>query len=197
MIKTQFRVPRAIGFGAGSLAVSLIVYSLAGALWGVFRPTLSGTRVNEAGAYQFESLDNVEFTAFITFAVITGLIGMVFGAVMYQRNVRYRGLLTLLWAGVVCLAGAAAFYVVGGVTATSVPEELGEVVEFAPKFTPQIAWLVAPFMAMFAYWSAAFVDVDSAFGTGEEAEAEAEDDVEAAAGVDSGERPDRVREAGE
>ena len=63
------------------------------------------------------------------------------------------------WVGVACVAGAAAFYVFGGVTATSPPEHPGDVVEFVPKFAPRIAWLVAPFMAMFSYWAAVFVDV--------------------------------------
>ncbi len=38
----------------------------------------------------------------------------------------------------------------------------GQVVQFVPKCAPGIAWVVSPFMAMFAYWSAAFVDVPGA-----------------------------------
>ncbi|WP_408930694.1 hypothetical protein ACKFR8_04555 [Corynebacterium axilliensis] len=151
------RIPRAIGFGAGLLALALLLFSAAGALWGLWRPAITGHRVD--GGYAVDTVANVQFDSFITFAVCTGVLGMVLGAVAYLRGVAYRGVGVLLWVGVAGVAGAAAFYVFGGVTATSSPERPGDVVEFVPKFAPHIAWLVAPFMAMFSYWAAVFVDV--------------------------------------
>lgn len=159
--KSKFRIPRSIGFGAGLLALVLVVYSAVGAVWGMWRPTLTGREV-EDGGYAIENVADVQFASFIVFAVLVGFLGLCFGLFSYMRGAAFRGVGQLLWCGVACLAGAAAFYVVGGVTAHSAPADLGQVVQFVPKFAPGIAWVVSPFMAMFAYWSAAFVDVPGA-----------------------------------
>ncbi|HAT1547802.1 hypothetical protein HMPREF3153_09385 [Corynebacterium sp. HMSC06C06] len=156
--KSKFRIPRSIGFGAGLLALILVVYSAVGAVWGMWRPTLTGREV-EDGGYAIENVADVQFSSFIVFAVLVGFLGLCFGLFSYMRGATFRGVGQLLWCGVACLAGAAAFYVVGGVTAHSAPADPGQVVQFVPKFDPGIAWVVSPFMAMFAYWSAAFVDV--------------------------------------
>ncbi|ART20973.1 hypothetical protein CBE89_05275 [Corynebacterium striatum] len=158
--KSKFRIPRSTGFGAGLLALILVVYSAVGAVWGMWRPTLTGREV-EDGGYAIENVADVQFSSFIVFAVLMGFMGLCFGLFSYMRGATFRGVGQLLWCGVACLAGAAAFYVVGGVTAHSAPEDPGQVVQFVPKFAPGIAWVVSPFMAMFAYWSAAFVDVPS------------------------------------
>lgn len=159
--KSKFRIPRSIGFGAGLLALILVVYSAVGAVWGMWRPTLTGREV-EDGGYAIENVADVQFSSFIVFAVLVGFLGLCFGLFSYMRGAAFRGVGQLLWCGVACLAGAAAFYVVGGVTAHSAPADPGRVVQFVPKFAPGIAWVVSPFMAMFAYWSAAFVDVPGA-----------------------------------
>lgn len=159
--KSKFRIPRSTGFGAGLLALILVVYSAVGAVWGMWRPTLTGREV-EDGGYAIENVADVQFSSFIVFAVLVGFMGLCFGLFSYMRGATFRGVGQLLWCGVACLAGAAAFYVVGGVTAHSAPEDPGQVVQFVPKFAPGIAWVVSPFMAMFAYWSAAFVDVPGA-----------------------------------
>ncbi|HAT1132461.1 hypothetical protein ACL1FC_05500 [Corynebacterium striatum] len=159
--KSKFRIPRSIGFGAGLLALILVVYSAVGAVWGMWRPTLTGREV-EDGGYAIENVADVQFSSFIVFAVLVGFLGLCFGLFSYMRGEAFRGVGQLLWCGVACLAGAAAFYVVGGVTAHSAPADPGQVVQFVPKFAPGIAWVVSPFMAMFAYWSAAFVDVPGA-----------------------------------
>lgn len=152
------RLPRTFGFGAGLLACALAVYGIAGAVWGLFRPTLIGREVDDGG-YAIDAMGNAQFIAFITFALITGVLGLLLGLIAYLPR-QARGLSMLLWVGVCALAGAASFHVFGGVTATHPPEIPGEVVEFAPSFSPAIAWAVAPFMAMFAYWSTAFVSAD-------------------------------------
>ena len=61
------RLPRTLGFGAGLLACALLVYGVAGALWGLFRPTLTGHEVDDGG-YAIDAMGNAQFIAFITFA---------------------------------------------------------------------------------------------------------------------------------
>ena len=165
----SFRIPRAIGFGAGLLALALLGFSVAGAAWGLWRPALKGHRVDDGG-YALRNVANVQFDSYITFVLITGALGMALGLIAYRRGERYRGVGGLLWVALASLAGAASFYVFGGATATSIPDDPGEIVEFVPKFSPGIAWLVGPFMAMFTYWSAVFVNPPRAVDD-EEAEA--------------------------
>lgn len=153
----SLRIPRAIGFGAGLLALALFGFSLAGAAWGLWRPVLKGHWVDDGG-YALSGVADVQFDSYITFVLITGVLSAALGATAYVRGERYRGVGVLLWVALTALAGAASFYVFGGATATHLPEEPGEFVEFVPKFSPGIAWLAGPFMAMFVYWSALFVN---------------------------------------
>ncbi|MHB0834853.1 MAG: hypothetical protein ACYCDI_06665 [Corynebacterium aurimucosum] len=153
----SLRIPRAIGFGAGLLALALFGFSAAGAAWGLWRPALKGHRVDDGG-YALSNVADVQFDSYITFVLITGVLSAALGATAYVRGERYRGVGVLLWVALAALAGAASFYVFGGATATYIPENPGEYVEFVPKFSPGSAWLVGPFMAMFAYWSALFID---------------------------------------
>lgn len=159
----SLRLPRAIGFGAGLLALALLGFSAAGAAWGLWRPALKGHRV-EDGGYALSYVADVQFDSYITFVLITGVLSAALGATAYVRGERYRGVGVLLWVALAALAGAASFYVFGGATATHIPENPGEYVEFVPKFSPGSAWLVGPFMAMFAYWSAVFIKPDSELG---------------------------------
>lgn len=152
----KIAVPRTLGFGAGLLALVLVVYSAVGAVWGLSRPTITGT-LHESGGYTWSKLEDTQFDSYITFAITTGLIAVVLGLFVYLRAPRRRTAWTLVWLAVVCGAGALAFYYVGGVTAPSMPQTQQEQVTFAPSFAPGVALLAAPFMAAFSYWSALFV----------------------------------------
>ncbi|MEX3516210.1 hypothetical protein VVR26_01940 [Corynebacterium camporealensis] len=160
------RVPRTVGFGAGLLALVLIVYSLAGALWGFWRPELHGTQVEEGG-YSIDNVADVQFSSYITFALITGVLSLILGLGVYSHANHYRGLRTLLWIGVCALAGAFAFYIAGGITATGLPNEAAENISFVPPFNPGVTWAVGPFIAMFAYWSAIFVGGEEQYAESE------------------------------
>lgn len=97
--KSKFRIPRSIGFGAGLLALILVVYSAVGAVWGVWRPTLTGREV-EDGGYAIENVADVQFSSFIVFAVLVGFLGLCFGLFSYMRGATFRGVGQLLWCGV-------------------------------------------------------------------------------------------------
>lgn len=158
MFSSSFSIPRTVGFGAGLLALVLVIFSAAGALWGLWRPALTGQRVQDGG-YALDSVANVQFSSFITFAAITGVLAAVVALGVHAAAPRRRGFATLLWVGLVALLGAGAFYIVGGAIAPSMPSNPGQTVEFVPDFSPGIGWAVAPFMAVLAYWSAEVVDV--------------------------------------
>ncbi len=152
-------VPRGLGDGAGLLAVSLLVYSVAGAIWGVLRTPIRGTHLGE-GAVSLDPTSSAEFSSFITFALGTAVLGAALGAAAYVINRESRGLRMLLWLLVAALAGSASFLAVGDLVGTALhssvlnPDELvrGEEVVLMPRFSPQIAWLASPFTAALSYW---------------------------------------------
>lgn len=159
MARINLRIPRTIGFGAGLFALSLCIFSAVGAVWGLLRPELTGYASDEGG-YVLETVANVEFQSYITFALITAVLAMLVALATYIRAPEHRTAATVYWLGLVALAATAAFYVLGGVTATHPPEEPGEIVHFVPTFNPGVAWAAAPFTAMFTYWCALFVGND-------------------------------------
>lgn len=152
-------ISRGVGNGAGLLAVALIVFSVVGGVWGAFRQPIRGTHLEE-GAISLDPTSSAEFASFITFVLITGVLGALVGAFAYASVSRSRGVGMLLWAIVVALAGAASFLAVGDLVGTAVhstvvdPEDLapGQEVALMPGFNPQVGWLVSPFLAALAYW---------------------------------------------
>ena len=152
-------VPRGVGTGAGLLAVSLLVYSALGAIWGALRPPIRGTHLEE-GAVSLDPTSSAEFSSFITFALTTAVMGAIFGVFAYVLNPGARGLRMLLWLLVVVLAGAGSFLAVGDLVGTALhstvvnPDDLapGEEVMLMPRFNPGIAWLASPFLAALSYW---------------------------------------------
>lgn len=159
------RVTPAVGAGAGLFAVSVLVYGVVGALWGLLRPAYSGT-VTDSGGFAVAGGDNVAFTGYITFAVITGLMSAVMAILMFLASPDTRGAPMLWWVGIVSFVAAVAFLVVGDLVAAArhpMPEDLDAITpdttfSVAPVFQPGVAWLVAPFMAMLAYWFSALTD---------------------------------------
>ncbi|WP_156844743.1 hypothetical protein [Corynebacterium maris] len=160
------RVPRAVGAGAGLFAVSVLIYGVVGALWGLWRPAYSGT-VTDDGGFAVAGGGNVAFTGYITFAVITGLMSAVMAILMFQASPATRGAPMLWWVGVVAFIAAVAFLVVGDLVAAArhpMPEDVDAITpdatfSVAPVFQPGVAWLVAPFMAVLAYWFSALTAV--------------------------------------
>ncbi|MDN6246231.1 MAG: hypothetical protein L0J38_06790, partial [Corynebacterium casei] len=78
--------PRTVGFGAGLLALVLVVYSVFGILWGLWRPTMTATAV-EGGGFAIDSTSNAQFQGFGTFVVATALLAGVisFGVFKYAK----------------------------------------------------------------------------------------------------------------
>lgn len=159
------RVPSAVGAGAGLFAVSVLLYGIAGALWGLWRPAYSGTVTD--GGFAVAGGGDVAFTGYITFAVITGLMSAVMAILMFQFSPATRGAPMLWWVGIVAFIAAVAFLVVGDLVAAvrhPMPEDVDAIIpdatfSVAPVFQPGVAWLAAPFMAVLAYWFSALVTV--------------------------------------
>lgn len=160
-----FRVNRTLGSAAGLLALCLVVYSAAGALWGTLRPTF-GAEVITDGSLLLHDSENTQFTSFITFALITGLLGVVMSLLAYFRLREARGMAMLLWITLAVFFASISFWAVGEVVADlrhPIPEpaefELGDELRVVPSFQPGVAALAAPVMASLGYWLASVLDV--------------------------------------
>ncbi|WIM66937.1 hypothetical protein QP027_07290 [Corynebacterium breve] len=153
-----------VGSGAGVLMWGLLLGVVVGAIWGALRPTYIGNMkdgmllVDEAA-----SPVNVEFSSFISFAILTGLAGAIIAIIAFLIVGGISGVGMLLWSGVVAFFAAVSFYVVGEWTANALhpmPEHSSgnlEGVKLVPALAPGVGWLAGPFMATLAYWTMALV----------------------------------------
>lgn len=152
-----------VGSTAGFFALCLTAYAIAGAIWGLFRPGYAATVV-EDGALELAPAFNVEFTAFIVFVLVTGLLGAVLSLVMFVRSIHSRGVLMLLWVTLCAAIGAVVFWAAGGVVIGFLhpipdPADLssGTELTLVPGINIGIGFAAAPFMAALAYWCAILV----------------------------------------
>lgn len=157
-------VPRTVGTAAGVAAVSLLVYSAVGALWGLLRPAYSGTLADGGQVIIDAAATNVEFVSFGSFVAVTGLLAIIVSLCTYVVSPATRGPLMLVWLMAVAVFSAFSFLQVGTVTAGLLhhvgdPELLaqGDHVSMVPGLAPGVGWLVAPFLAALAYWCSALV----------------------------------------
>lgn len=161
--KTVRWTRRSAGVYAGVFALTLTVFAVAGAAWGLLRPTYTAF-VEDAETAAVSAAPNVEFTAFIWFAISTGVIGAGLALIIFLRAETARGLGMLLWIGVVALVGAGIFIVFGDFSAqlihshpTEYSDMVGETFQVVPPMTPGSALFAAPFLAVLMYWCATFV----------------------------------------
>ncbi len=159
----SLRLSRDAGVYAGIFALALVVFSLAGVVWGVLRPTYTAY-IEDAETATVAAAENVEFSAFIWFAIGTGLIGATIALISFLKAESARGPGMLLWVGLVALVGAGAFMVSGDFTTGMMyprPDDyaaaVGESFQVVPGISPGSALFAAPFLAVLMYWCATFV----------------------------------------
>lgn len=157
-------IPRNLGTAAGIAAVSLILHSAVGALWGLLRPAYRGTLADGGQVLIDAGAANVEFASFASFVVATGLLATLVSLSAYVASPATRGPAMLWWLVGVALVSAYAFLQIGALTAGMLhdigdPHLLseGDPVSLVPGLDPGVGWLVAPFLAALAYWCSALV----------------------------------------
>lgn len=171
--RRKFRVNRNLGTGAGLLALVILLSVVVGAVWGLLRPAYEGT-VTDGGGVNLEMAENVEFNSYITFAVLTGVIGVAVSMTAFVGVPETRGLIMLLWVGVAALVGAVTFLIVGEQASQLVhnPADAhsateGQTITLVPPLAPGMGFVVAPLMATLSYWVS--MVVNSAERGGEDA----------------------------
>lgn len=157
------RLSKNTGVYAGVFALGLGIFAAAGVIWGLLRPTYTAY-VEDAETASVAAAINVEFRAFIWFAVATGILGAALALGVFLRSESTRGLGMLLWVGVVAVVGAGAFIIFGNFSAALLhappgdyADLVGETFQVVPNMTPGSALFTAPFLAVLMYWCATFV----------------------------------------
>ncbi|GAB3699689.1 hypothetical protein GCM10027595_14150 [Corynebacterium nasicanis] len=153
-----------MGTAAGVAAVSLLIYSAVGALWGLLRPAYSGTLAEGGQVIIDAAAANIEFVSFGSFVAATGLLAVLVSLSAYVLSPATRGPLMLWWLMAVAVVSAFAFLEVGTVTSgwlhdVGDPHLLaaGDRVSIVPGLAPGIGWAAAPLLAALAYWCSALV----------------------------------------
>lgn len=157
-----------MGTAAGVAAVSLLIHSGVGALWGLLRPAYSGTLGDGGQVIIDAAAGSVEFISFGSFIVATGLLATLVSLSTYVLSPSTRGP-GMLWSLMAVAAlSAFSFLAVGTVTSGLLhdigdPDLLsrGDHVSMVPGLDPGVGWLVAPFLAALAYWCSALVTPES------------------------------------
>lgn len=159
-LKVSPRASRPLGWGAGILALSVGLAVVAGALWGLTRPGyIASFDDGNARIDPLVSPDNVEFTSFAGFAVLTAFIGVVVGVTAFGSAQRRASVGRMLFAVAVAAFASWTFYILGTASAEwrhGVPDphdlSQGDRFTLVPLLRPGPAWLAAPFTAALAYW---------------------------------------------
>lgn len=171
---TRSIFPRTVGFGAGLLALVLVVYSVFGILWGLWRPTMTATAV-EGGGFAIDSTSNAQFQGFGSFVVATALLAGVISFGVFKYAKARRGLGTMMYLAILAVIGSLAFWLVGGFVAPTMPDvssAVGSQVEWTPTFAPGLGLSAAPFISLLVYWSGLYLvigdsrDDDASGGVG-------------------------------
>ena len=144
-------------WGAGVVALGVILGCVIGVIWGFLRPGYVAEVVD--GGVQINhvlSPDSVEFASFGWFVILSTLLGMAVALVAYGTGERESNLSRMVFAACVALFSSWALYVLGQWSANlaNPPHAAAESDTFTlvPAFQPGIAWCAAPFMASLAYW---------------------------------------------
>lgn len=115
MTLTRTTIPQPVGSAAGILAVSLLLYSVIGTLWGLLRPAHTGTLREEGKVAIDVTMVSVEFISFASFVIATGLLAVIVSLGVYITSPATRGPGMLWWLILVAAASSFAFLTVGAV----------------------------------------------------------------------------------
>lgn len=172
------KVNKSVGVYAGVLAITLALYAIGGAAWGLLRPTYTAY-VEDADTASIAVESNTSFTGYAWFAIATGVFAAAIALFIFLRTPHHRGPVMLVWLGIVSTAGSVAFLVFGNFASTFLhgsPSDyasvIGESFQVAPTITPGVALAVAPFLSVCMYWCATFVTPEE-----ETQDAETQEDV--------------------
>ncbi|MBC3185261.1 hypothetical protein H7347_01495 [Corynebacterium sp. zg-331] len=162
----------ALGAASGTLAVSALLFSSAGVLWGLSYPRYRGTLV-EGGAVAVDTGHNQEFHSWLWLVLGAGLLASVLSIAVFVRSERSRGVAMQVWLGLLAGGGTAYAHAAGlslarwrvpvPDPATLHPGDEVDVLATVGLGTP-ISFLFPAFAAMLAYWSCMVVAPRSAPG---------------------------------
>ncbi len=155
---------------AKTVTVFLVVFGVAGALWGWWRPAVTAVVSDRGGVVVDPSSTGAPFEAFAVYAVVTGLLGGLLGAWAFWRTPALRGPVAMLVVIALALVGSAVFLLFGNSLADAIGGDSvegdvspGDNLSIMAHISGAIGYLAAPAAAAITYWACALFSPDEAF----------------------------------
>jgi hypothetical protein len=161
---------RTVSETAKVAVVGLVVFILAGLLWGWWRPVTTGTVTDSGDAVAVTGGAGAAVTAFGSFVIVTGVLAALFGGWAFARAPRLRGIGGMVLVVLVALAGAAVFLLFGNHLADALHGSgsdadltAGAELSIVEKVSGGVGLVVAPAAALVVYWACVLFSPDRFF----------------------------------
>ena len=161
---------RKVSQAAKTTTIFLVVFAIAGAIWGWWRPVVTAVVTDTGGASIDPSTTGAPFQGFAVYAVVTGVLGAVLGAWAFWRIPTLRGPVMLLAVIALALIGSAVFlllvnWLADTLHSDDLPGDLtpGEELLIVSQVSGAAGYLAAPAAAVVVYWCCALFSPDEAF----------------------------------
>ena len=153
-------LPQGVADGALFFVVTVVVFTVAGALWGALYPTTEIHVGNDLATEVVPGTEDAGFVAYAWFIALTFFLGV--GVSFWSYYFQRRSLGQLFWVFLWVLFGAWWFVFVGSNVVEAMrperqPVEPGAVVEMVDYVAPWPGILVAPTFAVMIYWIGAVI----------------------------------------
>lgn len=158
---------------SGILALGLLGFSVAGAVWGALRPTVSAVMLDDGSAV-LSSTNDTSFLAWVSFTLGAMVLALALATWAWVGHPECRGVPMLLWVTVVAACSTLSAFAVGCQVAVMIhptPDitalSAGDTVTLVRSITPgAIAFLLPTWIATLAYWIQAILTRDPELGRG-------------------------------
>ncbi len=150
-----------------TFVVAMVLFGLAGVAWGWFYPTVTVNITAQGKLETAVGSEQAGFIGFAVFVVATTILGAIVAAWTFLT--RRRGIMMLLWQGLVVFAGTWWFFVVGtkvvfatqgDIPAHPQPGDQFAIVDLA---FPGIGLFAATTVAVVVYWFASVFSDQTSF----------------------------------
>ncbi|WP_312589081.1 hypothetical protein [Corynebacterium dentalis] len=161
-------VPRGVSDGLLVFVVTTVIFTIAGAVWGWLYPTSQFLVTPNRGLEEVPGTADSGFRAFLIFAAVTCVLGLL--TAVWAFRFLWRGIGQLIWVAACVAFGTWWFVFIGEqVLAWLAPvydansTHAGDIIKISHAISPWPGIMLAPAVAMMTYWIGAVTSTDADF----------------------------------
>ena len=161
-------LPQAVADGALFFVITMVLFGIAGAVWGGFFPTTQLKVLPNEGLEEVPGTADSGFRGFLIFAGVTCALGLILAWFAFRKF--RRGLGQLLWVTACIACGTWWFIFLGLQVVTAVTPDFdansaqpGDILHIVDFVSPWPGIMLAPAVAMLTYWIGAVTSSDEEF----------------------------------